>query len=109
MDWEMTHLDEVDLIMLYLHPGTISPVSLLELGRYSRSGRLIVCCPKGYHRRGNVQYLFRKDSVPLFEEFDKFVKARNKRLEDITRENLPLEGSIKIRVSKRTLLPGLLR
>ena len=45
MDWEMTNLDEVDLIILYLHPGTISPVSLLELGRYSQSGRLIICCP----------------------------------------------------------------
>ncbi|KAF1964423.1 hypothetical protein BU23DRAFT_492674, partial [Bimuria novae-zelandiae CBS 107.79] len=54
---EMTNLNQVDLIILYLHPGTISPVSLLELGRYSQSRRLIVCCPPGYHRRRNVQYL----------------------------------------------------
>ncbi|KAF2259106.1 hypothetical protein CC78DRAFT_592910 [Lojkania enalia] len=55
--WEMTNLDKADLIILYLHPNTISPVTLMELGRYSQSGKIIVCCPEGYHRRGNVQYL----------------------------------------------------
>jgi hypothetical protein len=83
MDWEMTNLDEADLIILYLHPGTISPVSLLELGRYSQSGRLIVCCPEEYHRRGNVRYICQKDNVPLLDDFDELVKAAIVRLEDI--------------------------
>lgn len=83
MDWEMTNLNEVDLIILYLHPGTISPVSLLELGRYSQSGRLIVCCPGGYHRRGNVQYICQKDNVPLLDDFDELVKTAIVKLEEI--------------------------
>ena len=88
MDWEITNLDKVDLIILYLHPGTISPVSLLELGCYSQSGRLIVCCPPEYHRRGNVQYVCQKYNVPLFDNFDKLVKAAIAKLEDIMGKNL---------------------
>ncbi|KAF2650681.1 hypothetical protein K491DRAFT_697070 [Lophiostoma macrostomum CBS 122681] len=83
MDWEMTNLDEADLIILYLHPGTISPISLLELGRFSRSGKLIVCCPEGYHRRGNVQYICKKDDVLLLEDFDELVQTAIAKLEEI--------------------------
>lgn len=83
MDWEMTNLDKADLIILYLHPSTISPVSLLELGRYSQCGKLIVCCPEGYHRRGNVQYLCRKDNVLLLDDFDELVKTAIVTLEEI--------------------------
>ncbi|KAF2174781.1 hypothetical protein K469DRAFT_704389, partial [Zopfia rhizophila CBS 207.26] len=93
MDWEMTNLDKVDLIILYFHPNTISPVSLMELGRYSQSGKLIVCCPEGYHRRGNVQYLCRKDKVPLLEDFDELVKKATVKLEEIVkRKNLSAFG-----------------
>ena len=83
MDWEMTNLDEADLIILYLHPNTISPVSLMELGRYSQSGKIIVCCPEGYHRRGNVQYLCKKDNVLLLGDFDEFVKTAIVKVEEI--------------------------
>jgi len=34
MDWEMTNLNKANLIILYLYPNTISPVSLIELSRY---------------------------------------------------------------------------
>ncbi|KAF2785741.1 hypothetical protein K505DRAFT_224039, partial [Melanomma pulvis-pyrius CBS 109.77] len=73
MHWEMTNLNKADLIILYLHPNTISPVSLMELGRYSQSRKIIVCCPEGYHRRGNVQYLCEKDNVLLLDDFDELV------------------------------------
>lgn len=85
MDWEMTNLDKADLIILYLHPNTISPVSLMELGRYSQSGKLIVCCPEGYHRRGNVQYMCRKDNVLLLDDFDELVKTTIVKLEEIVK------------------------
>ena len=89
IDWEMTNLDKADLIILYLHPNTISPVSLMELGRYSQSGKVIVCCPEGYHRRGNVQYLCEKDNVLLLDDFDELVKTAIVKVEEILkRKNL---------------------
>lgn len=89
MDWEMTNLDKADLIILYLHPDTISPVSLMELGRYSQSGKIIVCCPKGYHRRGNVQYLCKKDNVLLLDDFDELVKTAIVKVEKILKRKDP--------------------
>ncbi|KAF1975422.1 hypothetical protein BU23DRAFT_458133, partial [Bimuria novae-zelandiae CBS 107.79] len=50
--------------------------------------RLIVCCPPGYYQRGNIQYLCRKDNVPLFNDFDELIKAAITRLKDIMGENL---------------------
>lgn len=83
IDWEMKNLDNADLIIIYLHPNTISPVSLMELGRYSQSGKLIVCCPEGYHRRGNVQYLCKKDNVLLLDDFDELVETTIVKVEEI--------------------------
>lgn len=54
VEWELSALDKADIIVMYLSPGTISPISLLELGLYANSGKLIVCCPDGFHRKGNV-------------------------------------------------------
>jgi hypothetical protein len=87
--WEMTNLDRADLIILYLHPNTISPVSLMELGRYSQSGKVIVCCPEGYHRRGNVQYLCEKDNVLLLDDFDELVETAIVNVEEISKRKNP--------------------
>lgn len=86
IDWEMKNLNKSDLIILYLHPGTISPVSLLELGYYAASGRLIVCCPEGYHRRGNVQYLCQEENVPLLDDFDDLVRMAIEKLKGLVEE-----------------------
>jgi hypothetical protein len=75
-------------VELYSHPNTISPISLLELGRYSQSRKLIVCCPEGYHRRGNIQYLCRKDDIQLLEDFDELVKMTIMELEEIVQRKL---------------------
>lgn len=52
--WELSALEQATQIVLYLDPATRAPVSLLEMGLFARSGRLIVCCPEGYFRKGNV-------------------------------------------------------
>jgi len=55
VDWEMDLLDEADVIALYLQLDTMSPISLLELGLHAKDGKLVVCCPEAFWRRGNVQ------------------------------------------------------
>ena len=85
----MTNLDKADLIILYLYPDTISPISLIELGCYSQLGKFIVYCPEGYYWHGNVQYLCRKDNVLLLDDFNKLVKIAIAKLEEIIkRKNL---------------------
>ncbi|WP_395327119.1 nucleoside 2-deoxyribosyltransferase domain-containing protein [Novosphingobium sp. BL-8H] len=54
VEWELAALDSADVIVMYLAPGTQSPVSLLELGLHARDGKLVVLCPDGFWRKGNV-------------------------------------------------------
>jgi len=63
VEWELSAQERADLIAMYLDPGTRAPITLLELGLFARSGKLVVCCPDGYWRRGNVQVVCRRYGV----------------------------------------------
>jgi hypothetical protein len=78
--WELNGLELADKIFLYFDPSTKSPISLLELGLYARTGKLLVCCPKGFWRRGNVEVVCEKYNAKLVDENDFFqpTKRRNK-------------------------------
>lgn len=54
VQWELGALEAADIIVMYFAPHSQSPVSLLELGLHARSGKLVVLCPTGYWRKGNV-------------------------------------------------------
>lgn len=51
--WELSCLDRANWILMYFDPGTVSAISLLELGSFKYSS-LVVVCPEGYFRKGNV-------------------------------------------------------
>jgi hypothetical protein len=73
VSWELDMLDAADIVVMYLAPGTQSPVSLLEFGLCARSGKLKVCCPEGFWRRGNVEMVCRRNQIPLFETLDDLI------------------------------------
>jgi hypothetical protein len=54
VQWELEAQEVCDKILMYFDPATKSPISLLELGLFAHSNKLIVCCPKGFWRKGNV-------------------------------------------------------
>ena len=64
--WELNSLDKSDIIIMYLDPNTISPISLLELGLYAHTGKLLVVCPDGFFRKGNVEVVCDIHDIPLF-------------------------------------------
>ncbi len=68
VSWELTGLQRADFIIMYLCAGTQSPISLLELGLYANSGKLLVCCPKGFWRKGNVDIVCERYGIPLYED-----------------------------------------
>jgi len=73
VSWELDMLDAADIVVMYLAPDTKSPISLLELGLYARSGKLKVCCPTGFWRRGNVVMVCKRYQIPLFENLDALI------------------------------------
>lgn len=70
VDWELTAMEDATHIVMYFDPTTKSPVSLLELGLHARSGKLTVCCPDGFWRKGNVDIVCKRYGVPMVKSLD---------------------------------------
>jgi len=67
VEWELNAMRHADKILMYFDPTTKSPISLLELGLFASSGRLIVVCPKGFWRKGNVDIVCKWYNVEQVE------------------------------------------
>lgn len=78
--WEMDMLERCDTIFFYFAPGTKSPISLLELGLHAASGKVLVCCPEGFWRKGNVDIVCERFGIPCVEDFDQGVARLAERL-----------------------------
>ncbi|KAN0072429.1 hypothetical protein V8E54_009358 [Elaphomyces granulatus] len=92
VNWELDYLGQADVIAMYFEPGTKSAISLLELGLYCSTGRMVVCCPHGFWHRGNVEIVCTRYNVPFFDTFDEFRQEVVRRLEDAMQRNLAKEG-----------------
>lgn len=62
--WELDAQERADLIAIYFAPETYAPITLLELGLFAASGKLLVCCPPGYWRKGNVDLVCARYGIP---------------------------------------------
>lgn len=65
--WEQKHLDNADLIIMCLLDNSRSPISLLELGLYAQSGKIIVFCNPEFYRYDNVRLTCKKYNIPLYK------------------------------------------
>ncbi len=74
VEWELKHLEDATHVVLYLSPGSISPISLLEFGLYAKSGKLLVCCPDGFDRKGNIDITCAYYKVPQFNTLDELIE-----------------------------------
>jgi len=77
--WELRGLREADMVLMYFDPGTLSPISLLELGAFS--SKVVVVCPEGYDRKGNVDIFcdqFRVTQQPTLKDAIKNILKRTK-------------------------------
>jgi hypothetical protein len=73
VSWELNGLDRATHIILNFLPETKSPISLLELGLYAASGKLIICCPAGFWRKGNVDIVAERYGIPVYEKLEKLL------------------------------------
>lgn len=64
VEWELAAQERADRILMYFAPATQAPITLLELGLFAASGRLVVCCPAGYWRKGNVDVVCARYGIP---------------------------------------------
>lgn len=81
VNWEMNRLEEASIIFMYFSPETKSPISLLELGLHAGDNNMIVCCPDGFWRKGNVEIVCDRFSIPLHNSLDSAIAALKSRIE----------------------------
>ncbi len=66
VNWELSHLEDADYILMNFLPGSKSPITLLELGLFAKSGKLHVVCTDGFYRYDNVRITCAKYGVPVY-------------------------------------------
>lgn len=69
--WELDALAIADKILLNFLPDSKSPISLVELGLYAASNKLIVVCPKEFYQSRYVYTLCKKYNTPIFDTINK--------------------------------------
>lgn len=81
VEWELDKLRWSKIIFMYLDPNTKSPISFMELGlraSYNVRGptdqKLMVCCPDGFYRKGNIEIICDQYQIPLFNELNVMTK-----------------------------------
>jgi hypothetical protein len=80
VEWELEAQEQAGIIAMYFDPRTQAPVTLLELGLFARSGKLLVCCQEGFWRKGNIEVVCARYGVPLVGELPELVSLLRKRL-----------------------------
>jgi hypothetical protein len=80
VQWELDALEKADIIVMYFDPNTKSPISLLELGLFARSKKMIVYCPEGFWRKGNVDVVCHKYWVTQANTVEHLVELVRNRL-----------------------------
>jgi hypothetical protein len=65
--WEQQHLHISDLIIMVLLDNSQSPISLMELGEFCSSGKMVVFCTKKFYRYWNVKDLCLRKGIYMYE------------------------------------------
>lgn len=73
VNWEISGLNRASAVLVYFDPNTKSPITLLELGYLlGDKGRrgVIVVCPDGFWRKGNVEIVCERGNFLLLDSLD---------------------------------------
>jgi nucleoside 2-deoxyribosyltransferase len=75
VNWELDRIDLAKIIFFYFEGGSVSPITLQELGYALGKGkRVVVCCPDDFWRKGNVEIMCERadgiNRVPVHSTLD---------------------------------------
>ena len=71
VSWELSALEKADIVIVYFDKNTKSPITLMELGLYANTDKsVLVCCPDGFWRKGNVDIVCQRYNVPQCDSLE---------------------------------------
>ncbi|MEO7093817.1 MAG: nucleoside 2-deoxyribosyltransferase domain-containing protein [Polyangiales bacterium] len=73
VEWELDGLERADVIAMWFARDSKAPITLLELGLFARSGKVVVGCPGGFWRKGNVEVVCARYGSKLAGDWETFV------------------------------------
>ena len=74
VEWELDGLEKADLIIIYFDKDTKSPITLLELGLF-KDKLMVVCCPEGFYRKGNVDIICKRYNITQVDSLEKLIEG----------------------------------
>ena len=80
VEWELEAQEKADIIVMYFAPNTKSPITLLELGLFAKTQKMICCCPEGFWRKGNVDVVCDRYNVEVVDSLDKMISALREKI-----------------------------
>jgi hypothetical protein len=86
--WELEGLRRSDIVFFNFLPSSKSPITMMELG-YMLGWNdfvhrdIVVCCPKEFYRKGNVDIICDMHYVKVYEEYQEAVRVLRKRITGI--------------------------
>lgn len=78
VNWELSHLEQSDFIIMNILETSKSPISLLELGLFARSGKMAVACDTKFYRYNNVKITCQKYGVHLYPNLEALLRSEFK-------------------------------
>lgn len=71
VNWELDAQSMADRIVMYFDASTKSPITLLELGLFADSRKLVVCCTEGFWRKGNVDIVCQRYNIQQVDSLER--------------------------------------
>lgn len=75
VSWELDHIEKADIVVMYFDASSKSPISLLELGILTAyPNKVIVCCPEGFWRKGNVDVVCQRYNIKTVDSKEELIE-----------------------------------
>lgn len=85
VNWELDSLQRCDIILMNILGDSKSPISLMELGLFASSGKLMVTCGLDFYRRGNIEVVCDRYDIPLYDTLDELITNLLKKIHTKTK------------------------
>lgn len=73
-EWEIDHMSIANVIAFNFIPDEDCSSALIALGMYAKTDRIIVCCPDGFFKKGDIDALCNREDIPQVDSLDLLIK-----------------------------------